>query len=286
MSIKTIKIGFTDTVEPIANFFVKTLSKRFIVVRDDLEPDYLIFGDRNFGDNNLRYDPNKVTKIFYTGENQRPWHYNCHYSISFDYMENDDRNYRLPLYVIYDFDNNLKGTKTVANRVRRLEDITPDKAFCSFVVRNGNCQMRNNYFYGLSKYKSVHAGGSLFRNVDAVGDTVQDKFRFLDKYKFNLCFENSSHPGYTTEKLYEALLADTIPIYWGDPLVARDFNTKAFLNWHDYNNDQAFFDKIIELDNDPEQYAEMYMQPMFNNNYNKYMDLEIFLDWFEIKVIK
>lgn len=284
--MKTIKIGFTDTVEPIANFFVNTLAKRFIVVRDDLEPDYLIFGDRNFGDNNLRYDPNKVTKIFYTGENQRPWHYNCHYSISFDYMENDNRNYRLPLYVIYDFDNNLKQTKTAATRVRRLEDIQPDKAFCSFVVRNGGCEMRNAYFYALSKYKSVHAGGSLFRNVDPVGDTVQDKFKFLDKYKFNLCFENSSHPGYTTEKLYEALLANTIPIYWGDPLVAQDFNTKAFLNWHDYGNDNAFFNKIIELDNDPEQYAEMYMQPMFNNNYNKYMDLDLFLNWFETKVIK
>ena len=33
---------------------------------------------------------------------------------------------------------------------------------------------------------------------------------------FNICVENASVKGYVTEKIFEALEAGTIPIYWGD----------------------------------------------------------------------
>ena len=48
----------------------------------------------------------------------------------------------------------------------------------------------------------------------------------MDYYKhskFVLAFENSSSPGYCTEKLFHAKVAGAIPIYWGDPLVMNDF---------------------------------------------------------------
>ena len=37
---------------------------------------------------------------------------------------------------------------------------------------------------------------------------------YLRNCKFNICFENSSGPGYTTEKLFHALAAGCVPIYW------------------------------------------------------------------------
>jgi hypothetical protein len=40
-----------------------------------------------------------------------------------------------------------------------------------------------------------------------------------------------------------ALITDTIPIYWGNPLASLDFNPKAFINCHDYKS----FDEVIEL---------------------------------------
>ena len=77
-------LGFTDTFGGVENFFTKILSEKYEVVRNDEKPDYLIFGDTNFGQNNLTYDANRCIKVFFTGENQRPYNYKCHYSISFD----------------------------------------------------------------------------------------------------------------------------------------------------------------------------------------------------------
>jgi hypothetical protein len=34
-------------------------------------------------------------------------------------------------------------------------------------------------------------------------------------YTFTLTFENTDYPGYVTEKLFHALSAGSIPLYWG-----------------------------------------------------------------------
>jgi hypothetical protein len=93
-------------------------------------------------------------------------------------------------------------------------------------------------FHKLNEYKPVASGGPLFNDIGYISprgeESVSAKTKFLDSYRFNLCFENSSYPGYTTEKLYEALTSKTIPIYCESPTIEVDFNPKAFLNWHDY----------------------------------------------------
>lgn len=288
--MKKLKLGFTDTNSQIANFFSAILSNRFEVTIDNENPDYLFFGDNNFGQNNLKYDANKVIKIFYTGENQRPWDYQCHYAISFDHIENE-KMYRLPLYVIYDFDNLMKGVPSFVTYRRKEEDVEKKNGFCSFVVRNPNCQKRNDFFHKLSQYKQVDSGGPLFNNIGYVleygSGAMKAKLEWLHRYKFNMCFENSTYPGYATEKLYEAYVGGTIPIYWGSPTIEVDFNPKAFLNWYDYKDDDAFIRAIIALDTNPDKYKEMYMQPLFTKpTTNRFFDLSNFENWFETNVYK
>ena len=89
---------------------------------------------------------------------------------------------------------------------------------------------------------------------------------FLKRYKFNICFENSSTPGYVTEKVIQSMYVNSIPIYWGAPNIKNDFNTNSFINYHDYENDIEFIDKIMEIDTDYEQYMNLLNQPWFNNN--------------------
>lgn len=288
MTKPLLKLGFTDTFSAISNFFTTILSEDYEIVRDDANPDYLIFGDRNFGNNNVMYNSQRCIKIFYTGENERPSNYACHFAVSFDHID-DERHYRLPLYVIYDFDNqfrNVTNTKTVNREPYDLNKKFHNK-FCSFVVKNGGCEKRNHFFHKLSEYKRVDSGGPLFNNIGYIlqrGEgAVEAKMEFLNNYKFNICFENSSYAGYTTEKLYEAYMFGTVPIYWGSPTIDCDFNTKAFLNWHDYQDDDAFIEAIKEVDQKPELYEQMYLEPLFNSwkePYNKYMDMNRFRRWF------
>jgi hypothetical protein len=284
MSKPLLRLGFTDTHDQIIKFFSDIFSKHYVLVIDNNTPDYLIFGDRNFGQDNLRYNDKNCIKIFYTGENQRAWDYQAHYAITFDHIDSE-KHYRLPLYVVYDWDNKRKGLDTYGNYERVLNEKTE---FCSFVVRNPNCQKRNEFFNKLSQYKQITSAGPLFNNAGYVleygENAMKAKQEYLRKFKFNMCFENSSYPGYATEKLYEAYYGGTIPIYWGSPTIDCDFNPKAFLNWHNYQNDEDFIEAIKRLDNDSDLYAEMYNQPLVLND--RYFNLDNFYKWFNRNVYK
>ena len=274
-----LRLGFADTFDGAKEYFTHLLSKRFEIVRDDQRPDYLIFGDRNFGESNKRYE--NCVRIFYTGENQRPSDYNHHYAISFDHPTSN-RMFRLPLYLIYEYDH-----KIWQNREARHENDRINKDFCSFVVKNPGCKYRNDYFHALSKYKHVASSGALFNNMPDSWrpPDVAAKVKFMGEYKFNLCFENSSYPGYCTEKLFEALCAKTIPIYWGSSTAALDFNPRAFLNRYDYASDDEFIAKIIELDTDRDAYNQIYMQPMFRDDeFIRNFNPDNFLNWFQQNV--
>jgi alpha(1,3/1,4) fucosyltransferase len=283
--MSTLRIGFTDTLESIADFFITALKTKYHVVRDDANPDYLIFGDRNFGNNNVNFNDRNVVKIFYTGENQRFWDYKCHYAISFDHFDTEFH-YRLPLHVLANFSQVQTGLPDARTVRRTIADYNPEKKFCSFVVKNPGCQMRNSMFRELSKYKQVDAGGPLFNNIGYVlpggEQSVSSKLKFLNEYKFNICFENSSWPGYCTEKLFEALYAKTIPIYWGSCTAAMDFNRKAFLNWHDFLDMDLLIERIKRLDEDEDEYLEMFLQPMFpDNTVPLHWDSGRFIYWFD-----
>jgi alpha(1,3/1,4) fucosyltransferase len=110
--------------------------------------------------------------------------------------------------------------------------------FCAFLYAN-KCPYREAFFRALSGYKPVDAPGRSMNNmpgIDPVPGQIdwQAKVEFLRAYKFVVAFENSSAPGYNTEKLTHAIEADAMPIYWGDPEIGRSFNAGRFINAHDY----------------------------------------------------
>ena len=251
---QSIKIAFTDfwhgnsPAEVVANPLYQMLSQY-----NDLElsktPDFLIYSC--FGHKYLNYD---CTRIFFTGENVRPNFNHCDYAFSFDYPVTD-RNYRLPLYYMYEYFDQLR------NKTRNVPDPSTRK-FCNFVYSNRKARERIEFYKLLTRYKPVDSGGKVMNNV---GGRVGDKLEFLRKYKFTITFENSSHPGYTTEKIMEALIADTIPIYWGNPLVYRDFNPDCFINCHDFDSFDEVISYVEKVDNDDELYRRYLSAPAFIN---------------------
>ncbi len=68
------------------------------------------------------------------------------------------------------------------------------------------------------------------------GNQWERKKQFLSEYKFTIAFENYVYPGYQTEKLYDSMQVDSVPIYCGDPLIGDIFNVKSFINTADYIN--------------------------------------------------
>jgi hypothetical protein len=283
--MRKLKLGFTDTHDHLAQFFSSILANRFDVEIDNENPDYLIFGDENFGTNNKNFKRSDVVKIFYTGENRRPENYDCDYAITFDHNYNN-WHYRLPLYVIYQWSLD-QIHKTKYGYYHILGDNEPQEKtdFASFVVSNGNCKERNEFFEKLSAYKKVDSGGKLFNNIQADLSGEEAKIDFLASRKFNICFESGSYPGYTTEKILHAFYAKTIPIYWGSPTVVADFNPAAFINVHDFDNFDDVIEYVKKVDNDDELYNKIVSaSPLAGNVPRDYMLLNNFLNWFDAVV--
>jgi alpha(1,3/1,4) fucosyltransferase len=250
-----IKINFTDFwggFNKTDNYFYNLLSEDFDVKISD-NPDYLIYSV--FGNTHKNYN---CVKIFYTGENISPDMNYCDWALTFDYLDHLNH-YRLPLYVLYD------GYYDLVNK--KVDESLFDRKFCNFIVSNGSNNIRNEFFLKLSKYKKVDSGGRFWNNI---GSPVSDKLEFQSGYKFSLAFENNAYRntrlGYTTEKIMEAMKANTIPIYWGNEWIDRDFNTKSFINYYDFKNEDEMIEYIIYLDNNKEEYMKVLSEPWFVNN--------------------
>lgn len=277
-----LRLGFTDYYNTMDDFFIDTLSKAFDIERNDENPDYLIFADETYGQNNKNYDPNKVVKIFFTGENRRPWNYQCHHAISFDHLDGSQF-YRLPLYVLDNWVQTKNGVPDMLDLDMNMKNVKyEDKEwFCGFVAGNGASEYRNKMFHMLNEYKPVKSGGPLFNNIGGVlPRDVMSKIDFFRKCRFSLCFENSSYPGYCTEKIMHGFIARTVPIYWGSPTVTMDFQEGTFISRHDFVSDNEFIDAIIKIDQNRSLWKVMVNTVPLPYVHDKFWDLNRFNLWF------
>ena len=238
------------------NYFTKALSANYNLTLSALDDaDVLIYS--TFGNDHRSF---LGKKIFYTTENVLPDFEECDFAITFCHLPSEPRHLRLPQYIHYIEDPALliKGDYDVTEAILKQKN-----GFCNFVVSNPRGTERNKFFRMLNRRKTVDSGGRHFNNL---GRTITDKVSFINQYKFTLAFENSSSPGYTTEKLVEPMLAQSLPLYWGNPEVARDFNPRSFINISDFANFEAAIDYILEVDRNDDLYLSYIQEPWFNNN--------------------
>lgn len=146
--------------------------------------------------------------------------------------------------------------------------ISEPKQFCSFIVSNHKCKVRNKIFELLNQYKKVNSMGRFANNVgyNIQYDYWSDEYlNVIGNHKFMICCENTKMETYSTEKIVNPYLAGTIPIYWGTSNVKNIFNPDSMLFLED-ETDESFdklINRVIELDNDDEKYLEFINRPIF-----------------------
>ena len=264
-----IKVKFVDGMQ---NFYIRKvildiLNRNFDTVIECDTPDFLFYSV--FGYEHLNYE---CVRIFWTGENIRPDFNMCDYAIGFDYITYEDRYLRCPLYSIYSEKLELVNNKHLQSDA----DIEKRDKFCNFIYSNGNAANERDMFYELlSQYKSIDSGGKHKNNI---GYFVDDKIAFQSNYKFSIAFENSSTNGYVTEKIIDAFAAGTIPIYWGSPRIAEEFNEKAFVNCHAFDCMGDVIAHVKKIDNDEMLFRNYIKEPALNLDSKEHLDnLEKFL---------
>jgi len=275
---KKIKIKFVDFWkhwDVNRNFIINILKEKYDVEITD-DPDYIFFSNFNELFDHMNY--NDCVKIFYTQENICPDFNYCDYAIGYEYINFNDRYCRFPIGFIKER-YGIAWKKMEEKHINVVEKLC-NRKFCSFVVSNRDAQsIRNDFFKKLCNYKKVESGGRYLNNI-GIPNGVDDKIKFESEHKFSICFENTSQPGYVTEKIIEAYAAQTVPIYWGDPTITKIFNKKSFINVNDFGTIEEAIEYIKKIDKDKKLYLKMLKTPALKNNdiYNeKQEELKKFL---------
>ena len=282
MSNKTVKlkfVGFWPNFKPEMSFTYNCLINNGYNVQVVEDADYIvcsIFGEK------YEYCKYPQVRIMEVEENYIP-DFNlvdygiCHYPITLQ-----DRCFSFPVCVEY-VDGTLKKL-TEKNRDYSSDILKQKTLFANFIASHeSEYNIRGDFFKKLNEYKRVESAGSYLNNMPngaLVNREDGSKTELQQTCKFTLCFESTKHEGFVTEKIAEAFLTDSIPIYYGSSMAKEIFNKNAYIDIADYNSFDDAVKKIIELDNNDEEYLKMLSQPIFkDSNYyqNKMEQLEKFI---------
>jgi len=215
-----------------------------------------------------------AVKIFFNTEWQKPDMSKCDWAFGYAYEDEikNSRYMRLSEYLYYGYQ--IKN-KLIKNKDYVEETAKSKTKFCNFIYSN-EVKHRNDFFKKLSKYKHIDSPGKCMNNLPPLElggwrgksyeERTKTKLDFMKQHKFTIAFENKSIPGYTDEKIFHAMLMGSIPIYFGNNLIHRDFNTKSFVNCHEFKNFEEVIKRVIEIDQNEELYKEILNQPWFHNN--------------------
>ena len=79
-------------------------------------------------------------------------------------------------------------------------------------------------------------------------DRFREKITWLRQgYLFNLCFENSNIPYYVTEKIWDAFVGCTIPIYYSNDTIYETFPKGSFIDYRDFKNKAQLYQYILDM---------------------------------------
>ncbi len=200
------------------------------IFEESSSPDFIVFGPYGV---DVPTRKKGVVTIGYFCENVRPDMSICDWAFGVPY-ENEINHPRYKRIEWHGF-----CPSALVKKQRSIEVLLAgEKRFCNFLYANP-VPYRERFFRELSKYKPVDAPGRSMNNMASIdclndADKWATKRRLLSSYKFTIAFENYSYPGYHTEKILDPMVAGSLPIYFGNPRIAQHFNSRSFINGHEY----------------------------------------------------
>lgn len=163
------------------------------------------------------------------------------YSISFDLCVNSNKHIRLPYWMEMvnwhheGVDGNVNvrfGQLLELERLMQpLGDVFLKRQYKAAFFSSHLREPRATLLAAVNAIAPVEGYGPHFdATIAHHSSSGLGKFAVLQGYAFNLCPENTMHPGYYTEKIPEAFAAGCVPIAWADTNLCTDFNPGAMIN--------------------------------------------------------
>jgi hypothetical protein len=99
------------------------------------------------------------------------------------------------------------------------------------------------------------------------------KHEVLSRYKFSLCFENTTMQGYLTEKIFDCFYAGCVPIYLGAKNISKLIPPDSFIDYRKFSSAQELLNHIMTLSDNEillmKQAGKNFIQSII---YKKYYD--------------
>lgn len=135
--------------------------------------------------------------------------------------------------------------------------------FMNSLVKKFEITNRGKEIFSLGPHKiEGTTKGEKIPKYSSPNKSLVDK---LNEFKFACVFENRERKGYITEKLLQAFLGNTIPIYQGDHELAKTlFNPNAMICVRDFESYDHCIDHIYNMKE--EDIQNMLNEPMFKDN--------------------
>lgn len=141
--------------------------------------------------------------------------------------------------------------------INNLNRMTFDKTknISMVVTKRGNCWNADNIYNQrvelaeeLVAYGDIDIYGTFWeKNNKNIHGEIWTKFVALQNHKFSIGIENTSENNYITEKFYDCILTDTIPIYYGAPNIGEYFDIDGIINLPNINNKKLCTNKILDI---------------------------------------
>lgn len=231
----------------------------------------------------------KGKKIFFSGENLEPvinhknikndylnfryYWFNFRKNIYKDYLINEvnvsigcgkknSENYlRFPLWLMYlfSYSSNYNDIKVKISEINNMKNKGLKECVC--INRHDLFGVRTKICGDVKDTINITYAGKWRNNTDELWNRYNDdKCKYMNLFKFNICPENMDAADYCTEKIFDALRCGCIPIYAGclnnpEPeIINKDFvilwdldgdNTEQLKLVKRLNTDNEFYKKFV-----------------------------------------
>ena len=247
---------------PNKNIIWKKTNKSSIIVKSNFEitepswniydKPYIYWSGESYNTNDLlKKNPKSITILSATNKHDDISNDNI-YHIPYCCLK---FNYKLPLRRFSNLNNKKLLGYCNSNPIKireKLVTLIAEKANSNEVFALGKCVGYSKKIIK-KKINGIHSDDNMIKEYS--------------NYKFVIAMENKIDNGYITEKIINAFTSGAIPIYWGDPVIAKNiFNENAFICVNNFNSLEDCAEYIIQLNNDEYKLNKMKNEPIFKNN--------------------
>ena len=266
--------GFCDVM-----WFTRFLNHKF----PDADYKFNIFSV--FGEHYNLTEEMEGKKILFSGENlnKRFLHFNKKFGrYALDYVDlsmgydliNHPKYLRFPLWIMFNFLPQF-NEEDIENTINKWNSLEYNKTKeVAVIASHDNWKTRSLIVNDLENFTNITFAGKWRNNTNELWEIFDNnKNEYLKQFKFNLCPENVLDDAYVTEKIFDSIKCNCIPLYagGGNYLEPEVINNKAVLTW-DFEKDNSDSVELFKtLISDPKSYNEFKEQNVLLDSSAKFI---------------